>query len=247
MNKKVELVLNELIKLYLKNRKPISSTLLKELTNINLAPSTIRGYFQLLEKNGLIEKKHFSSGSFPSKKAMEIFWSSNFPKNFEFNLDILEKISKEFEVVFIAKVFENQMLVDVYNLNNRFIVLEFENNEVVIRYSDEMYRFLKSLKNLYLKNLEKFIFKYKLDLLEKKLKIFQKELNFNEKLLYNKFNKLNSTFLNEVDDIKFIDNILIKKFKFNSHYKEFEISLIGDIYTDFLSLFDFMKGGDFER
>jgi len=246
MNNKVELILNTLIKLYLKNKRPISSTLLKELSDINLAPSTIRGYFQILEKNGLIEKEHFSSGSFPSKKAMEIFWRSNFPKDLTINLDNLEKISNKFEVVFATKIFENQMLVEVYNLNNRFIVLEFENDEVVIRYSDEMYIFLKSLKNLYLKDLEKFILKYKLDLLEKKLKIFHKKLNFNEKLLYNKFDKVNLIFLNKVNDIKFIDNILIKKFKFKLNYKEFEISLIGDIYTDFLSLFESMKGGDNE-
>jgi len=247
MNKKVELVLNELIKLYLKNRKPISSTLLKELSDINLAPSTIRGYFQLLEKNGLIEKEHFSSGSFPSKKAMEIFWKNNFPKDLYLNLDELKSISTQFEVVLIAKIFENQMLVDVYNLNNKFIVLEFETDEVVIRYSNELYKFLKSLTKIYLKDLEKLILRYKLDLLREKLKIFQKELNFNEKLLYNKFNKLDLTNLNKVNNISFVDEFVIKKFKFKSSYKEFEISLIGDIYTDFLSLFDSMKGGDIEE
>jgi len=246
MNEKVELVLNELIKLYLKNRKPISSTLLKELSDINLAPSTIRGYFQLLEKNGLIEKEHFSSGSFPSKKAMEIFWKSNFPKDVDLNLNKIDEISNQFEVVLIAKIFENQMLIDVYNLNNKFIVLEFENDEVVIRYSSELYQFLKSLTKIYLRDLEKLILKYKLNLLKEKLKIFQKELNFNEKLLYNKFDKLDLTYLNEVDNISFIDNFVVKKFKFKSSYKEFEISLIGDIYTDFLSLFDSMKGGENE-
>jgi len=246
MNKKVELILNELIKQYLKRKEPISSTLLKELGNLEISPSTIRGYFQSLEKMGLIQKEHISSGSYPSIYAMKNFWMYNFPENIEIDLEKLKDLSEKFDIAVIAKIFENQMLMNIYNLNNKFIVLEFENDEAVIRYSDEIYNFLKSLINLYVKDLEKLFERYKLNLLLKKIKNFQKELNFNEKLLYNKFDKINLDFLNQIDNMKFIDNILIKKFKIYNDKKEIEVYLIGDVYTDFLSLFDFMKGGEYE-
>jgi len=247
MNKKVELILNELIKQYLKIKEPISSTLLKELGNLEISPSTIRGYFQSLEKMGLIQKEHISSGSYPSIYAMKNFWIYNFPENIEIDLEKLKSLSEKFDITVIAKIFENQMLVNIYNLNNKFIVLEFENDEAVIKYSEEIYNFLKSLINLYVKDLEKLFERYKLNLLLKKIKNFQKELNFNEKLLYNKFDNINLDFLNQINNMKFIDDILIKKFKIYEKQKEIEIYIIGDIYTDFLSLFDSMKGGENEQ
>jgi len=246
MNKKVELILNELIKQYLKIKEPISSTLLKELGSFDFSPSTIRGYFQSLEKMGLIQKEHISSGSYPSIYAMKNFWIYNFPKEIDIDFEKLKKLSEKYNIAVIAKIFENQMLLNIYNLNNKFIVLEFENDEAVIKYSDEIYTFLKSLINLYVKDLEKLFQRYHLNLLLKKIKNFQKELNFNEKLLYNKFDNVNLDFLNQINNMKFIDNILIKKFKMYDDKKEIEIYLIGDIYTDFLSLFDSMKGGDDE-
>jgi len=246
MNKKVELILNELIKQYLKIKEPISSTLLKELGKFDFSPSTIRGYFQTLEKMGLIQKEHISSGSYPSIYAMKNFWIYNFPENIEIDLEKLKSLSEQFDIAVIAKIFENQMLLNIYNLNNKFIILEFENDEAVIRYSDEIYTFLKSLINLYVKDLKKLFQKYHLNLLLKKIKNFQKELNFNEKLLYNKFDNINLEFLNQINNMKFIDNMLIKKFKMYDNKQEIEIYLIGDIYTDFLSLFDSMKGGDNE-
>jgi len=249
MNKKVELILNELIKQYLKIKEPISSTLLKELTDLNISPSTIRGYFQTLEKMGLIQKEHISSGSYPSVYAMKNFWEYNIPKDIlPINFNLLEEITETYNVTVIAKIFENQMLVNIYNLNNKFIILEFENDEAVIRYSNELYNFLKSLINMYVKDLEILFKRYKLNLLIKKIKNFQRELNFNEKLLYNKFSELDVSKLNQITDlaINYEKKFLIKHFHYYENNNEIDLYVIGDIYTDFISLFESMKGGDIE-
>jgi len=251
MRNKIELILDELIKNYIKRKEPISSSLLKELANLNISPSTIRGYFQNLEKEGLIEKEHVSSGSFPSVKAMEFFWKKEIPKEInEFeNIELLKKKCEEYDVFMFIKIFENQLLKEIYNLNNKFIILEFENDEAVIRYDPLIFNFLKSLTNMYVKDLDILFKKYQLNLLLKKIKNFQKLITINENLLYNKFNQIDLNKLSQIDDLKvdYENKILIKKFINKNFEKEVEVFIIGDVYTDFISFFESMKGGENEQ
>ncbi len=249
MKKKIEFILDELIKCYIKRKEPISSSLLKELAHLDISPSTIRGYFQNLEKNGLIKKEHISSGSYPSIKAMEFFWKREIPDNlFIEDVESLKVKCREYDISAFVKIFENQLLNEVYNLNNKFIVLEFENDEMVIRYEPLIYDFLKSLKMMYVKDLNLLFKKYKLKMLLKKIKNFQKNITLNEKLLYNKFSYFDIKNLNQVNNMKidYENKILIKRFLVNNTDKELEIFIIGDIYTDFISLFESMKGGEHE-
>ncbi len=225
MNKKVELVLNELIKNYLKIHQPISSTYLKELAQLSMSPSTIRGYFQILEKMGMIEKEHFASGSYPSTKAMEYYWRENLPINIKnFSIEILKERCEEFNIVAFIKIFENQVLNEVYNVNNKFIVLEFENEEAVIKYDENIFNLLKSLKFLELKELIKIFKHYKINNLLKKIKNFQKNYIFNQNLLYNKFNNINLSFLNHIDDyyIKYNQTIFTGVYRgiFDEHLRQ---------------------------
>ena len=163
MKKKVEFILNELIKTYLKIQEPISSASLKELAHLNMSPSTIRGYFQNLEKMGMIQKEHFASGSYPSVKAMDFYWKKRLPEKIRFfSIDLLEKECKNYNVSALVRIFENQVLKEVYNVNNKFIVLEFREDETVIKYDEHIYNLLKSLKYLNSKDLIKILTHYKL-------------------------------------------------------------------------------------
>ena len=180
MQKKVELILNELIKNYIKIKEPISSTTLKEIANLKLSPSTIRGYFQTLEKMGMIEKEHIASGSYPSVDAMEIFWQKHLPKKIKYiPLESLDKRCENFDIAVFVKIFENQLLKEVYNVNNKFIILEFENNEAVLKYDENVFNFLKSLKYMHVKEIVKLLKYYKLFELLKKIKNFQKNYIIN--------------------------------------------------------------------
>ncbi len=247
MKNKVEFILNELIKTYLKVQEPISSTALKELSHLNMSPSTIRGYFQILEKKGMIQKEHFASGSYPSVKAMDFYWKHKLPKKIKFfSIDLLEEECKQYNVSALVKIFENQMLKEVYNVKNKFIVLEFEEDETVLKYDENIYNLLKSLKYLNLKELKKILTHYKLYDLLKNIKNFQKKYIINQKLLYNKFNNINFDFLKQVEDyyINYDEKLLIKKYHLLNEEKEIDIYIIGDIYSDFESLFESMKGGE---
>jgi len=247
MKEKVELVLIELIKNYLNIQEPISSAALKRLAQLEMSPSTIRVYFQNLEKMGMIEKEHFASGSYPSIKAMEFFWKRNFPQKIEISsFDELKEKCKKFKIGAFIKVFENQMLKEVYNVHNKFIVLEFENDETIIKYDTNIFNLLKSLKYLDSKELIKIFKHYKLLTLTKKIKNFQKSYMINQKLIYN---KLNLELLKEIDDfyINYNKKLVIKKYFMFDNKKEMEIYLVGDIYSNFLGVVESMKGGDYEK
>jgi len=248
MNERVELILYELIKHYIKMKEPISSKSLKDLAQLNISASTIRGYFQNLERAGMLEKEHISSGSYPSIKAMEFFWNQMLPKKCELTIDELNKECKEFDVFAYIKIFDNQLLNEIYNVKNKFILLEFENDEIVIKYQKEIFDLLNSFKMMYISDLEKIFFKYKIDVLLEKLKKFNQNIKINENLLYNKFNNLNLENLSYINNIKidYKNKMIIKKIEFSKENKNFEIYLIGDIYSDFLTLFEIMKGGKYE-
>jgi len=248
MNERLKLILNELIKHYLKIKEPISSKSLKKLAQLDISASTIRGYFQNLEKQGMLEKEHISSGSYPSIKAMEFFWRQTLPKKCEMSIDELNKKCEKFDIFAYIKIFENQLLYNIYNVNNKFIVLEFEDDELVIKYQKEIFDLLNSFKMMYLEDLQKIFLTYKIDILNEKLKNFNKDIKINEKLLYNNFNNIDLKKLSYIDNINFDyqNKTVIKKIEFLKENKTFEIYLIGDVYSDFLSLFEIKKGGNNE-
>ena len=248
MRERLELILDELIKNYLNLKKPISSSSLKKLSNLEISPSTIRGYFQSLEEIGMIEKEHFASGSYPTKKAMENFWKKYFPDSFDFSIKKLEEKAKEFDIAVIVEMFENELLNRVYNFNDKFIILEFESEEIVLRYSKEVFNFLKSLEKIFSLDLITISNHYKLNFLLKKLEIFQKEFTFNKKMLYNKFNEVDIINLNQLDDTLIIKkDVIIKKFHLTKDNNKIDITLIGDIYSNFVTFFEELKGGENEE
>jgi len=245
MNEKIELVLIELINLYLKELVPISSIRLKKKSNLPFSASSIRGYMQKLQENGLIEKNYLSSGSKPSKKALKNFWKENF-KNFDLNFDNLEEKIKKNNLYFGAKIFENELLVKV-DKYNKFIILEFENNELIFRYDNNLFYFFKSLEGLSLYQIKSYLYKLNLTKILKKVDTLPECLCYNKHRLY-ELSKLID--IESFMDFKF-DNIqnglnifnLIVVYKNVEYFnnKIFEYVIVGDIYSNFLNLFQ--KGG----
>jgi heat-inducible transcriptional repressor len=244
MNHKVELVLNGLIKLYIKKSIPLSSTKLKEYANLPYSASSIRSYLKSLEEKELICKEHISSGSYPSVKAMKQFWLRHL-KNTQIDVDTdFKEMSEEFDVFIMIEMFENQVLMEVYNLNNKFIVLEFEKDELVIKYDDNLFILFSSLKGIYLDELKKYLLHLNLNKLVEKIKSLYKKVSFNKKFLYqNVKNTLlfeNYKFEEIPNGISFMENLLVYKQQVKNSTTFLNIALVGDIYTDF---FRFMKGG----
>jgi heat-inducible transcriptional repressor len=71
---KKNIILENLIQIYLGKLNPVSSAELKRESDLPFSPSTIRNYLQQLEQEGLVIRVHISSGSIPSKKALREYW-----------------------------------------------------------------------------------------------------------------------------------------------------------------------------
>ena len=68
------LILESLIKEYIKHPAPISSSYLQRKLELNLSSATIRYYFKQLTEHGYLIKQHVSSGRIPSDMALKIYW-----------------------------------------------------------------------------------------------------------------------------------------------------------------------------
>jgi len=253
MNKKVESVLNALIYTYLKLNRPVSSSTLKEEANLPYSASTIRNYLQALEKEGLAKKEHISSGSKPSVKAMVDFWEAVLPESVEnIDIDILQQKCIELDIFAYVKMFDNQMLVNVHNYKNKYIILEFENDEVVFKYSDNLYLFLSSLNGLYLNDIKNIFEKYKLDNI-KKLDNLYEYATFNQKILYNYCNEVDLSDFNIINYLHSSKESLLKNgamyYKLNATIdkKSVEAIFVADVYCDFLDLISSIKGGEYGK
>jgi len=248
MNKKVESVLNELIQVYLVKSEPLSSTKLKEYANLPYSASSIRSYLKKLEEYELVRKEHFSSGSYPSVKAMKTFWRENL-QNRTIDTDCdFKQISEELDIYIMIEMFENQLLVEVYNLNNKFIVLEFEKDEVVFRYDPNLYTFFSSVKGMLLDELRKYLLHIGLVKEYQSLKNLYKYHTYNNRFIYSR--ELEPEIFERYEferfpkGISFLNDCLVFRTIENSNRVFKHILLIGNIYTDFFEITKPVKGGE---
>ena len=242
---KKEIILENLIKTYLNDLNPISSAELKKRCDLSFSPSTIRNYFQKLDGEGMIIKVHISSGSIPSTKALKNYWLNYF--DFD-NIDIkndLHKIAKQFDVFIATKKHQNLYLKDIINVNNKFIILDFETKEVVLRYTKELFQLFVELEGYEISNIKKILNAINLELIDKFN--IQDYKNYNKEFLY-KHNKFDIDKLLSVDafeyikkGLSFIDDSLIYKTNAIINNTKHEFIIIGDIYKDYTKIFNHLK------
>ena len=241
---KKEMILNSLINLYLKENEPISSNGLKKKCELPFSPSTIRNYFQKLDSEGLIIKFHISSGSIPSKDALRKYWYKNLKyENVNINIDSLKEIAKEFDVFMAYREKEAISLIRVVNLENRFLILDFESYEVVFQYTKELFNFFKEFIGYSIYDIRKVILNLNLDLVYKKLNINNYK-NFNKEFLYKHYKVFDVDFFTSESifntfnkNLSFKDKFLIYKVDAILDGHKNELIVIGDIYNDYNQLF----------
>ena len=71
-------ILNYLIKEYLDSAEPVSSSLLKKKTGLDISPATIRNDLQELMEQGYIAQPHTSAGRVPTDKGYKYFVEISF-------------------------------------------------------------------------------------------------------------------------------------------------------------------------
>ena len=245
---KKEIILNNLIKTYLNELNPISSGELKRKCDLPFSPSTIRNYFQKLDGEGLILKVHISSGSIPSNRALQKYWYDNLNfDNINISKDKLLEASKKFDVFISFKHKENLILKSVLNVENRFIILDFQKEEIVLKFSNEMFHLFKEFINYSLEDIKKMLKLIKLDNIRNKFSINEFE-NYNREFLYKHYkdfsidNLLSEKIFEEFQKgLSFNKDFMVYKIDAFIEDKESEFIVLGNLYNNYISLFNSIK------
>jgi len=245
---KKEIILENLIKTYLNELTPISSGELKKKCELPFSPSTIRNYFQKLDGEGLIVKVHISSGSIPSKEAIRDYWYKKLHfENIQISKSKLLEMAKSFDVFISYKEKQNLTLKNVFNVSNKFIILDFSRDEIVLKYENELFYLFKELINYNLDDIKKMLSLVKLDKIINKFSINKIE-NFNRSFLYKHYQDfkiddlLSDKIFNKFEyGISFNQDFLAYKIDAKIDKKESEFIIIGNVYNNYLNLFKSIK------
>lgn len=154
---KKDIILNSIIKAYLDQNSPIGSAELRNLMGEIIPASTIRVYFKKLSLEGAITQLHISSGRIPTIATMQEYWKKtlNFDDMLYINdLALLEKIVKRFDVFCMIYSSDNEILHEVINYEDRFIILVFDKDEIILKYSEKIFKILSNLKNIGVEDLQ---------------------------------------------------------------------------------------------
>lgn len=176
---KKDLILDSIIQTYLLDNAPIGSSELN--LNLCIPASTIRVYLKRLSDEGLITQLHMSGGRIPTILTMQNYWQNYWKKEQSESISIknetfLKELSKEFEIYCLVYGGRNLVLKEVFNLNTKFIVLDFEDKELVLKYEKEAWEFLQSLIGLELFSIENIAIKVSFVELVKKIASLRQNL-----------------------------------------------------------------------
>lgn len=153
---KKEFLLQSIIKAYIEHLEPIGSTQLKSMYDITYSPATIRGYFKKLGEEGYLAQEHISSGRTPTSEALKQYWKSKL--NFKLkgiNLRALEYFASQIGLSVFIKKEKSDILKNILNVENKYMILEFSSFAISVKYSDALYRFLRDMIDIDLKDIIK--------------------------------------------------------------------------------------------
>jgi len=146
---KKEFLLHSIIRAYIEQCEPIGSSQLKSMYDISYSPATIRGYFKKLGDEGYLAQEHISSGRTPTVTALKEYWQDRL--NFDLpSLDYekLQVLSRNMGLsAFILQYHENK-LQRVLNIEDLYMILEFTEFSVTIKYNKALYKFVNDMLNI---------------------------------------------------------------------------------------------------
>ncbi|CAM4015304.1 HrcA family transcriptional regulator [Campylobacter hepaticus] len=256
-NKK-DLILDSIIQTYLLDNAPIGSNELN--LNLCIPASTIRVYLKRLSDEGLITQLHISSGRIPTILTMQNYWQSFWEgeQNKDIyikNEDCLKELSKEFEIYCLVYGGRSLVLTEVLELNTKFIILDFKEEELVLKYEKEAWNFLQSLVGLDLFSIENIALKVHF------IELIEKIANLRQGLIYYRTNEERAYQIYQNDEfVKLLDCRVHHCFKdsleFEPLFKEgfmglkmdaeflgedVNIILAGSVYTDYKKILQYLK------
>ncbi len=145
---KRDLILEAIIQEYLSSGEPIGSSELQKCMDIEISPSTIRIYLNRLSQEGALVQLHVSSGRVPTNDALVQYWMEKLnplmPLEIQ-NIDKLQSSVDEYGLFCVAQKNSKEYLKEIIEVSDRFLILTFDTKEVVLKYTEQVYRFLLNL------------------------------------------------------------------------------------------------------
>ncbi|AXK49619.1 heat-shock protein [Aliarcobacter trophiarum LMG 25534] len=153
---KKEFLLQSIIKAYIENLEPIGSKELKSMYELEYSTATIRGYFKKLGEEGFLAQEHISSGRTPTNEALKQYWIGklDFPI-LGVNIKAMEFLANKIGLTVLLKKEISDVLQNIINVENRYIILEFTSFAVSIKYNSALYKFLSDFLQSSLKDILK--------------------------------------------------------------------------------------------
>lgn len=250
---KKEFLLHSIIKAYIEHLEPIGSSQLKNMYDITYSPATIRGYFKKLGEEGFLAQEHVSSGRTPTTEALKQYWSDKL----RFKLDFVdEKAISYFSTNIGLSVFvqeqKSDILKDILNVENRYMILEFTTFSITVKFTDALYRFLREMVNLelvHIVNISKQVGAYEIYekvsqyLQNKNFHIYNTKEFFSLALKYNLDEESINSFLkgkilDSIDEGLYFDNIVPEGYIGICHnckvgQKEVKMLVVGELSKDY--------------
>ncbi len=155
---KSDVILESIIKQYLKSKSPIGSSELQERMTLNISPSTIRIYFKQLSKEGSLVQLHVSSGRIPTELALKNYWIDKIDPQKPLEIDNIDKVQnsvRDYGLYCILKKSRNSTFKELVKVGNRFLILIFDDEEVVIKYHHKVEIFLNDFIGYDMRDLKK--------------------------------------------------------------------------------------------
>lgn len=171
-------ILEYIILEYIKNPGPIGSEQLKLRLDLEISSATIRNYFKKLVEDGLLMQFHISGGRVPTVQALQEFWRHRLQtveKVEVCSLERLDETCKTYKVPTVVRFEESNRVVNIYPAARKFLVLELEQGEVVLRYDEQMELFLKEFIGVEACELSKVAVHYRLFELAEKLDALERQ------------------------------------------------------------------------
>lgn len=154
---KRDLILDSIIQAYLNDNLPIGSHELGSRMSVSIPASTIRVYFKKLSDEGAITQLHVSGGRIPTIATMNAYWQSRLDFDNDFNVEderLFKMLVQNLEIYCMIYGDKEQNLEEIYNLHDKFLILNFTDDELVLKFDRRAHRFLENLIGASLNKLE---------------------------------------------------------------------------------------------
>ena len=145
---KQALILESIIQTYLKSRMPIGSSELQMKMTLGISPSTIRIYFKKLSDEGSLEQLHVSSGRIPTLNALMGYWEEKLNPTQPLvikNVDKIKRSTSEHNLFCMLEKTANTPFKELLSVSNRYLILVFDEHEVILKYNAKVEQFLQRL------------------------------------------------------------------------------------------------------